>query len=131
LLPEGAVLIIVGLSFYGFAAWGLRGGDLVDRREIASSSLLRGFGLVTVGFFLSELGDKTQLATISIAGNEDGFVAVWIGSTLGMVAADVLAIGVGVIAGKRLPERRLAVWSALLFAVFGTIALVQAATIIV
>ena len=69
---------------------------------------LGALGLITSAFFLSELGDNTQLATISIAGNQYAFIAVWLGSTMGMVAADALAIAVGVYAGRRIPERILA-----------------------
>jgi putative Ca2+/H+ antiporter (TMEM165/GDT1 family) len=81
---------------------------------------------VTTAFFLAELGDKTQLATVSIAGERDDFVGVWLGSTLGMVAADALAIIVGIAMGKRLPERAVAIMAAVLFALFGTIAIVRA-----
>jgi len=65
-------------------------------------------------------------ATISIAGERKEFFGVWLGSTAGMVTADALAIGVGILLGKRLPERAVAVFAAVLFAVFGAIAIVRA-----
>jgi putative Ca2+/H+ antiporter (TMEM165/GDT1 family) len=65
-----------------------------------------------------------------LAGDRNDFVGVWLGSTAGMVAADALAIAVGVVAGKRLPERATAVFAAILFVVFGVIALVKAATLL-
>ncbi len=132
-LPEEVLLIIVGLSFFAFAAWSIR-GDKLEEGEVqaeATTSLWRAFGIVTVGFFLSELGDKTQLATISLGGHEDSFVGVWLGSTAGMVAADALAIAAGVMAGKRLPERTMALVSAGLFVVFGVLALGRAVSLMV
>ena len=119
-LPDTAVRIAVGLSFLGFAWWSVR-GDTMDEDDTRDRSgrLFGAFGIVATAFFISELGDKTQLATVSIASNEPGFIGVWLGSTLGMVLADALAVAVGIIAGKRLPERRLGQIAAVLFAVFG------------
>ncbi len=57
-----------------------------------------------MAFFLAELGDKTMLATITLATRE-GWLGTWIGSTVGMVAADALAIVVGAMLGKKLPEK--------------------------
>jgi putative Ca2+/H+ antiporter (TMEM165/GDT1 family) len=130
-LPEEALLIVVGLSFFAFAAWGLRGDKLVEDVKEVAPSWLGAFGIVTVGFFLSELGDKTQLATISLGGHEDSFTGVWLGSTAGMVAADALAIAAGVIAGKRLPGRTMAMVSAGLFVLFGALALARAVSLMV
>ena len=129
LLPERLVLAIVGLSFFAFAAWSLR-GDTLEERDTAERqgrfAALGGFGVVTVAFFLSELGDKTQLATVSLAGDQPSVAGVWLGSTLGMVLADTAAIGAGRILGKRLPERRIAIAAAVLFVVFGVVSLVRA-----
>ncbi|MCH8629316.1 TMEM165/GDT1 family protein [Arsenicicoccus piscis] len=65
-----------------------------------------------------------MLATITLAVQHD-WVGTWIGSTLGMVAADALAIGVGAILGRRLPERAIAIGAAALFAIFGILLLVE------
>jgi putative Ca2+/H+ antiporter (TMEM165/GDT1 family) len=126
LLPQWVILLIVGLSFFAFAWWGIRGDTLEEREAVKHTSLLASFGVVTTAFFLSELGDKTQLATISLGGSNDDFVGIWLGSTVGMVAADALAIMVGVFAGKRLPERTIAKVAALLFVIFGAISIAQA-----
>ena len=126
LLPDWLVLTVVGLSFFGFAIWGLRGDTLEQRDDRVATSFVASLGAVTTAFFLSELGDKTQLATISLGGSHDDFVGIWLGSTAGMVAADALAIGVGTFAGQRLPERTIAKVAALLFAVFGALSLVRA-----
>jgi len=129
-LPEEVLLLVVALSFFGFAAWGLRGDKLEGDVETVAPRWLGAFGIITAGFFLSELGDKTQLATISLGSHEDSFAGVWLGSTAGMVAADALAIAAGVIAGKRLPERTMGRVSAALFAVFGVLALARAASLL-
>ena len=75
-------------------------------------------------FLLAELGDKTMLATVTLAADHD-WVGVWIGSTLGMVAADGLAILVGAVAGKHLPERLIQIGAAALFLLFGVYMLVD------
>jgi putative Ca2+/H+ antiporter (TMEM165/GDT1 family) len=131
LLPEEVLLAIVGLSFFGFAAWSLRGDTLESKEEPVVGSLFGGLAVITTAFFISELGDKTQLATISIAGNQDSFVGVWLGSTAGMVAADALAIMAGGVAGKRLPERTMASLAAALFALFGVLALARAVSLLI
>jgi putative Ca2+/H+ antiporter (TMEM165/GDT1 family) len=77
-------------------------------------------------FLLSELGDKTMLATITLA-TEYGLFGVWVGSTLGMVAADAIAIVVGRAAGDRLPQRAIRYGAAVIFAIIGVLALVGAA----
>ena len=69
-------------------------------------------------FMLAELGDKTMLATITLATRE-GVFGTWLGSTMGMVAADALAILVGQQLGARLPERVVRIGAATLFLVFG------------
>jgi putative Ca2+/H+ antiporter (TMEM165/GDT1 family) len=126
LLPESVVLGIVGLSFFAFAIWGLRGDKLDEDPSREAQTVLGALFVVSTAFFLSELGDNTQLATVSIASERDSFVGVWLGSTAGMVAADALAIAVGIAMGKRLPERAVAIFAAVLFAVFGTVAIVRA-----
>lgn len=75
LLPERWLLTLVGLSFFGFAAWSLR-GDALDGEpaEPRLGAKFGAFGVVTGAFFLSELGDKTMLATVSLAGRESSAV---------------------------------------------------------
>ena len=124
LLPDTAIRVAVALSFFGFAWWSIR-GDSVDQDDTRErrTGFFGAFGVVAAAFFIAELGDKTQLATVSIASSEPGWVGVWLGSTAGMVLADALAVGVGLIAGKRLPERRLGQGAAVLFVVFGIVML--------
>jgi putative Ca2+/H+ antiporter (TMEM165/GDT1 family) len=81
---------------------------------------------VGVTFFLAELGDKTMLATVTIASQQQSFIGVWLGSTVGMVIADGLAIIVGKVLGKRLPEKIIRYGAALIFIASGAFTLVQA-----
>jgi Ca2+/H+ antiporter, TMEM165/GDT1 family len=126
-LPERAIEAVSGVAFIGFALWTLRGDDL-DEEDEKRLNQSHGSVILTVGglFLLSELGDKTMLATITLA-TEHGLFGVWLGSTVGMVAADAIAIGVGRVAGDRLPERAIRIGAAALFALIGIASLVEAA----
>ncbi len=125
-LPTRWVNLAAALAFFGFAAWTLRGDALSDEeRRRAQQTTRSAFLTVGVAFFLAEWGDKTMLATITLATQHD-WVGVWIGSTLGMVAADALAIVIGRQLGMRLPERAVRYGAAALFALFGGWLLVEA-----
>ena len=120
-LPTRAISVVAGLAFFAFAAWTLRGDTLgEDEAERAERSTRSAVLAAAVAFFLAELGDKTMLATITLATNE-GLFGTWLGSTLGMVAADALAILVGQQLGARLPERTIRIGAAVLFALFGAV----------
>jgi Ca2+/H+ antiporter, TMEM165/GDT1 family len=124
-LPTHLLGILAGVAFILFGFWTLRGDSLSDDESTrAQRSTAPAFFAVTSAFLLAELGDKTMLATITLAADND-WVGVWIGSTLGMVAADALAILVGAIAGKHLPERLIQLTAAALFVVFGVAMLLE------
>ena len=74
-------------------------------------------------FFIAELGDKTMLATVTLASQAQAFVPVWLGSSLGMVIADGIAILVGAVAGKRLPEKVIRTAAAAIFILSGVFTL--------
>ena len=119
LLPAEWLGLLAGLAFLGFAGWTLRGDELTDSEQRKAAR--RGGSAVlaiTGAFLLAELGDKTMLATVTLATEHDWF-GTWAGSTVGMVLADALAIGVGLLLGRRLPERVLRYGAAVLFAAFG------------
>ncbi len=120
-LPTHTINIVAGVAFFGFAAWTLRGDDL-DEDEASRVQRTTGSAALAAGaaFFLAELGDKTMLATITLATTE-GLLGTWVGSTLGMVAADGLAIGVGARLGRHLQERTIRIGAALSFVVFGAV----------
>jgi putative Ca2+/H+ antiporter (TMEM165/GDT1 family) len=111
--------MLAGLAFLGFAAWTLRGDELTED-ETAKARASQGAAILAVGvaFFLAELGDTTMLATMTLA-TQEGWLGTWIGSTVGMVAADAFAIVVGAMLGKKLPERVIKWGAAALCALFG------------
>ncbi len=124
-LPTHLLGILAGVAFVLFGLWTLRGDRLSDDEATrAQRSTAPAFFAVTSAFLLAELGDKTMLATVTLAADND-WVGVWIGSTLGMVAADALAILVGAIAGKHLPERLIQIAAAASFLVFGIFILID------
>ncbi|PWU59050.1 hypothetical protein DLE60_18515 [Micromonospora globispora] len=118
-LPTGWISLIAGLAFLGFGAWTLRGDKLTEEeRRKAEKTSKSAVVAVGVAFFLAELGDKTMLATITLA-TKYGWFGTWLGSTLGMVAADALAILVGRLLGRHLPEKAIRYGAAVLFAISG------------
>lgn len=118
-IPTGWISLVAAVAFLGFGAWTLRGDSLSDDEE-RRAERTGGSAVVaaSVAFFLAELGDKTMLATITLA-TQYGWFGVWLGSTLGMVVADALAIVVGRSLGKRLPEKVVSAGAAVLFFLFG------------
>jgi putative Ca2+/H+ antiporter (TMEM165/GDT1 family) len=122
---QGAISVVAGLAFLAFALWTLRGDELTDE-EADKARRSSGAAILAVGgaFFLAELGDKTMLATITLATQEDWF-GTWVGSTLGMVLADALAIGVGAVLGKKLPEKVIKYGAAAAFAIFGVLLIAE------
>lgn len=126
-LPTEVIRIVAALAFFGFAAWTLWGdaGDDGDERGDTAASGKSAFWTVGGAFFLAELGDKTMLATVTLATQYSWF-GVWLGATLGMVAVDALAIVVGRQLGARLPERAVRYGAAALFAIVGAWLLAEA-----
>ena len=116
-LSTGWIELLSGLAFVGFGLWTIR-GDQVDEENRAMKSLTSPFLIVTITFFLAELGDKTMLGTVTLSASHS-LIPVWIGSTLGMVLADGLAIWIGQALGKKLPERAIKIGAAGIFFVFG------------
>ncbi|MFV2103263.1 TMEM165/GDT1 family protein [Micromonospora sp. LOL_024] len=125
-LPTGWISLFAGLAFVGFGLWTLRGDTLTEQEKRKAARGGRSAVLaVGVAFFLAELGDKTMLATITLA-TQYGWFGTWVGSTVGMVAADALAIGAGRLLGRKLPDRTIRYGAAALFAASGIWLLVEA-----
>lgn len=124
-LPTHTLSVLAGIAFIGFGIWTLRGDELdEDDEAIAARRSKSVFFTVAFAFFLAELGDKTMLATITLAA-DNGIVGTWLGSTVGMVAADALAIVVGQQLGARLPERVIKIGAAVTFFVFGVLLIIE------
>ncbi len=127
-LPTRAIGLAGGVIFLGFAVWTLRGDDDDDAAEEATggdgSGLARRIVLsAATAIFLAELGDKTMLATATLAAKSNP-VAVWAGATMGETLAASIGVLIGKVLGVRLPARALRYGSAALFAVFGVVLLV-------
>ena len=124
-IPTVWIQLAAGVAFIAFGLWTLR-GDTIDEDDRFTE---RRFGpLLTVGitFFLAELGDKTMLMTVTIASEQRSFVSGWLGSTLGMVLADGLAILVGRMLGAKLPEKVIRYGAAAIFLITGAASLLRA-----
>lgn len=142
LVPQSVISAVSGLLFVGFGIWTLR-GDSVDDDAAEKPSRFGPIMATAIAFFLAELGDKTQIMTMTIAadpgaalrtfggsfaalvptgltgGGGGTLFGVWMGSTLGMVIADGVAILVGSVLGKKLPERLITRISGVIFILFG------------
>lgn len=116
-IPLDAISLAAALSFILFGLWTLRGDTLEGEDQQRSS--YGPFLTVAVAFFLAELGDKTQLATISLAVRYSDAVAVLLGTTAAMVIADSIGIGIGIVMGRRLPDALIRLVSAGVFVFFG------------
>lgn len=121
--PE-ALRWVLGLSFLGMAAWTL----IPDKFEEGDAKLAKyGVFMTTlIAFFLAEMGDKTQVATVALAAQYNNFYAVVAGTTLGMMLANVPAVYLGGRIADRLPVRLVHGIAAVVFAILGVATLLGA-----
>jgi putative Ca2+/H+ antiporter (TMEM165/GDT1 family) len=121
---HAVIQVLASASFIGFGLWTLKGDELGDEAKKPSR-----FGpvlTVAIAFFLAEIGDKTQLATIALSAKYPASpLGVLSGTTLGMVVADGFGIIVGVVLCKKIPERAVKIAAAAAFAVFGIVSSFQ------
>lgn len=115
---------VVGLSFLGMAAWTLI-PDKIEEEETQIAHRLGVFGATLVTFFLAEMGDKTQIATIAMAARYPDPVMVVAGTTLGMLIADVPAVFVGDKFARKIPMKLVHTIAAAIFAVLGLATLLR------
>lgn len=129
-LPTFWISLAAAVAFVGFGLWTLRGDALTDDEKGRADATRRSAVIAaSAAFFLAELGDKTMLATITLATQypgAGGVTGVWLGSTVGMVVADALAIVVGRMLGRNLPERTIRIGASVLFFAFGAWLAVEA-----
>ena len=116
IVPLEYIKIAASASFIIFGLWTIRGDTLhgEDKRFNFSP-----FWTVAIAFFIAEMGDKTQLATIALAVKYNTVFTVWMGTTLGMLVADAIGIIVGIVMGKNIPEKFMKWFAALIFIAFG------------
>ena len=115
---------ILGLSFIAMAFWMLVPDKLDD--EETKPARFGVFLSTLIAFFVVEIGDKTQIATVALAAKYSSLIAVVGGTTLGMMLANVPAVLLGEVAAKKLPMRLVHGVAAAIFAVLGLLVLLRA-----
>lgn len=110
---------VLGASFIAMAIWMLIPDKLDDDDQPGSASRLGVFGTTVVAFFLAEMGDKTQIATVALAAQYQQWAAVVIGTTLGMMLANAPVVWFGDKLVKKVPIRVVHLVSALIFLALG------------
>lgn len=112
---------VLGVSFLGFAVWAL----IPDKLDDAGQKATRYGAFVTtlILFFLAEMGDKTQLATIALGAKFSNLGMVALGTTLGMMVANVPAVLLGEKLCEHIPLSKIRFVAAALFAIFGALIL--------
>ncbi|MDR3551760.1 MAG: TMEM165/GDT1 family protein [Clostridia bacterium] len=115
---RGWVQLVASVLFVLFGLWALVGDD--DSGTASKKSRFGDVATVAVAFFIAEMGDKTQLATIALAAKYPSMpLVVLAGTTVGMLIADGIGILIGVILNRRLPQKALRLFAAGAFIVFG------------
>lgn len=129
LLPVGPIKVVAGVLFLAFGIWTLaaREKPADEACETTNDERVRGGAVLAVAaaFLVAEIGDKTQLATLSLAARFETFFFVWLGASLGMLLANGLAIGGGTLLSDRVPQSTLKKISGALFIAFGIWTLVD------
>ena len=123
IIPLVYIKIAAAASFILFGLWTIRGDELHNEDKRFNFSP---FWTVTIAFFLAEMGDKTQLATVALAAEFNTVVPVWAGTTTGMLIADAAGILIGTVLHKKIPEKRVKWFAAIVFIAFGIWGLYQA-----
>ena len=113
---------VLGGSFLAMAAWMLI-PDKLDEGDAAAAPRFGVFGTTLIAFFLAEMGDKTQIATVMLAARYSGWLWVVAGTTLGMMLANAPVVWLGERIVRRVPIRAVHLVSAAIFALFGVAAL--------
>ncbi len=116
---------VLGASFIGMAIWTLI-PDEIEEEETQIAQRFGVFGATLITFFLAEMGDKTQVATVAMAAHYANPLWVVMGTTLGMLIADVPAVFVGDKLANKIPMRLVHMVAAAMFAVLGVATLMGA-----
>ena len=123
LVSPDVIRWVIGGSFIAMAVW-MMIPDKVDEEEVSRTPFALGvFGTTVIAFFMAEMGDKTQIATVALAARYSEFVAVVAGTTLGMMIANVPAVYLGHKVADRIPMTLVHGIAALIFAVLGVLTL--------
>jgi len=117
-VSPGILRWVLGLSFIAMAVWTMI-PDTIEDEETQVARKFGVFGATLITFFLAEMGDKTQLATVALAAHYAQPVLVVIGTTLGMLLADVPAVFIGDRLGAKIPMKLVHSVAAAIFALLG------------
>jgi putative Ca2+/H+ antiporter (TMEM165/GDT1 family) len=123
MVPAMYLRWLLAFSFLAVALWALK-PDTIDDETQVQHSHLGAFMVTVVAFFLAEIGDKTQIATVMLAARFDNLVAVVAGTTLGMLIADVPVVLIGKLAADKIPFKAVRIAAAGLFAALAVLTLV-------
>ena len=115
---------VIGVSFIAMAGWMLI-PDKIDDEAETTTPRFGVFGTTLIAFFLAEMGDKTQIATVALAARYPDLISVVAGTTLGMMIADVPAVFVGDRLAKKVPMKLVHAIAAGIFAVLGVATLLN------
>ena len=122
IVPMRYIQIAAAASFILFGLWTIRGDELQGEDKRFNFAP---FWTVAIAFFLAEMGDKTQLATVTLAAKYQSVIPVLAGTTIAMLIADAIGIVIGVNLGKKIPERAVKWVAALIFIIFGAYGLYE------
>lgn len=122
-IPHSLLNWIVALSFIAFGLWTLHPDSLEKDPRVYKAGV---FVTTFIAFFFAEMGDKTQLATVALAARFDALAEVVLGTTLGMLVADVPAVFLGEALAKRIPIQPIRYVAAILFIALGIATLFHA-----
>ncbi|MBK6807064.1 MAG: TMEM165/GDT1 family protein [Betaproteobacteria bacterium] len=122
-VPADLLRWLLAASFFAVALWALK-PDTLDDERAPEAGRWGVFGVTVVAFFLAEMGDKTQVATVMLAAKFDALAAVVVGTTLGMLIANVPVVFAGKLAADRIPFKAIRIVAAAIFAAIGAWVLV-------
>ena len=122
IVPMRYIQLAAAASFILFGLWTIRGDELQGEDKRFNFAP---FWTVAIAFFFAEMGDKTQLATVTLAAKYQSVIPVLAGTTIAMLIADAIGIVIGVNLGKKIPERAVKWVAALIFIFFGVYGLFE------
>ena len=123
LVPQHIVEIVASVAFIVFGLWILKDDELGNEAEKNRFSI---FWTVAIAFFLAEMGDKTQLATVALSAQIGGdLLTILIGTTAGMLVADGIGIALGAALHKYVPDRVVKKIASGIFILFGILGILN------
>ena len=123
LIPQHIVEIVASIAFIVFGLWILKDDKLEDEAEKNRFSI---FWTVAIAFFLAEMGDKTQLATVALSAQiGTDLLIILIGTTVGMLVADGIGIALGAALHKYVPDKIIKKFASFIFILFGVLGILN------